>query len=178
MPATEAELFALLDRLGIVTTTHRHAPVFTVEQARRERGELPGAHTKNLFLKDKKGRLFLLVALEDRAVELKSLHHTLGCGRLSFGSAALLRETLGVEPGSVTPLAVINDAARHVTVALDAALMAAEILNVHPLANSATSAIRPGDLARFLAATGHPPLLVELESPRPACWTLPPSGTI
>lgn len=162
MPATEAELFAALARLGIATTTHRHEAVFTVEQARRARGALPGAHTKNLFLKDKKGRIFLVVALEDRPIDLKTLHHALGCGRLSFGSADLLREVLGVEPGSVTPFAAINDAARRVTVALDAALMAAEILNVHPLANTATTAIAPADLARFLVATGHPPMRVEL----------------
>lgn len=162
MPATEAELFALLDRLGITTTTHRHEAVFTVEDAKRLRGELPGAHTKNLFLKDKKGRIFLVVAPEDRAVDLKTLHTRLGCGRLSFGSAELLREVLGVEPGSVTPFAAINDTAHRVTVALDAALLAAPLLNVHPLANTATTAIAAADLARFLEATGHPPLALEL----------------
>lgn len=162
MPPSEAPLFALLDRLGIATVTHRHPPVFTVEEAKRLRGELPGAHTKNLFLKDKKGRIFLLVALEDRAVDLKTLHTRLGCGRLSFGSAELLREVLGVEPGSVTPFAAINDAAGRVGVALDAALLAADLLNFHPLANTATTAIAPADLIRFLEATGHPPLMVEL----------------
>lgn len=162
MPATEAELFAALERLGIATTTHRHEAVFTVEQAKRLRGELPGAHTKNLFLKDKKGRIFLLVALEDRAIDLKTLHSRLGCGRLSFGAAALLEETLGVAPGSVTPFAAINDGAQRVSVALDAALAAAPLLNFHPLANTATTAIAPADLVRFLEATGHPPLMVEL----------------
>lgn len=162
MPPSEAPLLAFLDRLGIATVTHRHPPVFTVEEAKRLRGELPGAHTKNLFLKDKKGRIFLLVALEDRAVDLKTLHTRLGCGRLSFGSAELLREVLGVEPGSVTPFAAINDAAGRVGVALDAALLAADLLNFHPLANTATTAIAPADLIRFLEATGHPPLMVEL----------------
>lgn len=162
MPATGAALFALLDRLGIATTTQRHRAVFTVDEARRLRGELPGAHTKNLFLKDNKGRLFLLVALEDRAVDLKALPVALGCGRLSFGSAELLREVLGVEPGSVTPLAAINDAAGRVTVALDADLLAAEVVNVHPLVNTATTAIRPADLVRVLEATGHPPRVVAL----------------
>lgn len=162
MPATEAALFAELARLGIETTTHRHEPVFTVEQAKRVCGALPGAHSKNLFLKDKKGRIFLVVALADRAVDLKALHIGLGCGRLSFGSAELLGEILGVTPGSVTPFAVINDVDHRVTVALDVALMAADLLNFHPLANTATTAIGPGDLVTFLAATGHPPLVIDL----------------
>ncbi len=162
MPASEAALFALLDRLGIRTTTHRHQAVFTVDEAKRVCGALPGAHSKNLFLKDKKGRLFLVVALEDRPIDLKTLHTRLGCGRLSFGSAELLQATLGVEPGSVTPFAVINDVDHRVTVALDAALLAADILNFHPLANTATTAIDPADLVTFLAATGHPPLVIDL----------------
>ena len=103
MPATPADLFALLDRLGIAHTTVTHAPLFTVEQSRALRGAIAGAHTKNLFLKDKKGALFLVTALEDAVIELKSLHRLLeASGRFSFGSADLMRETLGIEPGSVT----------------------------------------------------------------------------
>ena len=150
MPATSDDLFATLDRLGIAHTTARHPPLFTVEQSRSLRGTIPGGHTKNLFLKDKKGALFLVTALEDAAIELKSLHRRLGAtGRFSFGSADLLRETLGVEPGSVTPFAAINDKAARVTVVLDAAMMAHAVLNFHPLS-------REG-LVKFLEATGHPP---------------------
>src|SRR6478736_6635258 len=110
MPATPDDLFAFLDRLGIAHRTVTHAPLFTVEQSQALRGSIPGAHTKNLFLKDKKGALFLVSALEDAVIELKSLHRLLGAGgRFSFGSADLMRETLGVEPGAVTPFAAIND---------------------------------------------------------------------
>ena len=109
-PASPDELFAYLDALGIAYQTVTHPPVFTVEEARALRGDAVGGHTKNLFLRDKKGALYLVVAPEDAAIELKSLHRLLGAsGRFSFGSAELMRELLGVEPGSVTPFAVIND---------------------------------------------------------------------
>ncbi len=112
MPVSPDELFAYLDSLGIAHKTVSHPPVFTVEEARALRGQVAGGHTKNLFLRDKKGALFLVVALEDAAIELKSLHRLLGAsGRFSFGSAELLRETLGVEPGAVTPFAAVNDRA-------------------------------------------------------------------
>src|SRR5436309_10714957 len=108
-PCSPADLFAALDRLGIPYATVTHPPLFTVEQSQSLRGKIPGAHTKNLFLKDKKGALFLVSALEDAAIELKSLHRALGAGgRFSFGSAELMRETLGIEPGAVTPLAAMN----------------------------------------------------------------------
>jgi Ala-tRNA(Pro) deacylase len=158
MPTTPDELFAFLDRLGIAHPTVTHAPVFTVEEAQGLRGRIAGGHTKNLFLADKKGALYLVVALEDASIELKSLHRRLGAsGRFSFGSAALLRATLGVEPGSVTPFAAINDTDRRVTVVLDAAMMRHDILNYHPLRNTMTTSIAAADLVRFLAAACHPP---------------------
>ena len=158
MIATPDELFAFLDRLGIKHASVRHAPLFTVEQSRALRGTIPGGHTKNLFLKDKKGALFLVVALEDDAIELKGLHRLLdGSGRFSFGSPELLRETLGVEPGSVTPFGAMNDGARRVQVVLDAAMMRHDLLNYHPLINTMTTSIARDDLVRFLEATGHPP---------------------
>jgi len=159
MPACSPdELFAYLDSLGIAHQTVRHPPVFTVEEARALRGQVPGGHTKNLFLRDKKGALFLVVAAEDAAIELKSLHRRLGAsGRFSFGSADLMRETLGVEPGSVTPFAVINDKAGWVTVILDAAMMAHATLNFHPLKNTGTTTISREGLLKFLEATGHRP---------------------
>ena len=156
MPATPDDLFAYLDSLGIAHRTVTHPPLFTVEQSRGLRGTIPGGHTKNLFLKDKKDSLVLVVALEDAVIELKSLHRRIGAsGRFSFGSADLLRETLGVEPGSVTPFAAINDTACRVGVVLDAAMMAHETLNYHPLRNTMTTSIASADLIRFLKATGH-----------------------
>src|SRR5271157_1774247 len=156
MPVSPDELFAYLDSLGIAHQTVGHPPVFTVEEARELRGQVPGGHTKNLFLRDKKGALFLVVAPEDAAIELKSLHRLLGAsGRFSFASAELLRETLGVEPGSVTPFAAINDTAGRVTIVLDAALMAHDVLNFHPLVNTGTTTIAREGLLKFLDATGH-----------------------
>jgi Ala-tRNA(Pro) deacylase len=170
MPATPDDLFAYLDRLGIAHATVTHAPAFTVEEARALHGRVPGGYTKNLFLKDKKDALFLVVALEDAAIELKSLHRRLGAsGRFSFGSAELLRATLGVEPGTVTPFAVLNDTDAKVSVVLDAVMMRHEILNYHPLRNTMTTTIARDDLVAFLTATGHPPrILAVADEPRPS----------
>jgi Ala-tRNA(Pro) deacylase len=166
MPVTPDELFAYLDGLGIAHETVRHPAVFTVEEARSARGQMAGGHTKNLFLRDKKGALFLVVAPENAAIELRSLHRLLGAsGRFSFGSADLMRETLGVEPGSVTPFAVINDKASRVTVILDAAMMAQAVLNFHPLTNTATTTIPRQGLLKFLEASGHPPRIEAISSP-------------
>jgi Ala-tRNA(Pro) deacylase len=160
------DLFAFLEGLGITTKTVNHPPLFTVEQSRALRGAIAGAHTKNLFLVDRKDRLFLVVADEHAAVDLKSLHRLIGAsGRLSFGKHETLRAALGVEPGSVTPLAAINDRERRVTVVLDRALMEHATLNFHPLANTATTSIAAPDLLRFLAATGHEPQVVDLSGP-------------
>jgi Ala-tRNA(Pro) deacylase len=158
MPTTPDQLFAYLDSLGIAQKTVTHPAVFRVDESRELRGQIAGAHTKNLFLRDKKGAAFLVVALEDAAIELKSLHRLLGAsGRFSFGSADLMRDLLGVEPGSVTPFAVINDKHRRVTVVLDATLMAHAVLNFHPLVNTATTTISREGLLKFLEATGHKP---------------------
>jgi Ala-tRNA(Pro) deacylase len=163
MPATPDDLFGYLDRLGIAHPTVSHPAVFTVEEARASRGAVPGGHTKNLFLRDKKGALYLVVALEDTTITLKSLHRLLGAtGRFSFGSAELLRETLGVEPGSVTPFAAINDMDGRVRVILDAAMMEHATLHYYPLRNTMTTMIARDDLVRFLAATGHEPRIVTL----------------
>jgi Ala-tRNA(Pro) deacylase len=160
MPASPTDLFACLDRLGIAHATVTHPAVFTVEEARTLRGKIPGGHTKNLFLKDKRGALFLVVAPEDAVVELKTLHQKLGAGRFSFGSADLLREVLGVEPGSVTPFGTINDEAGRVQVVLDAGMMRHARLNYHPLVNTMTTTIARDDLVRFLEATGHTPRIL------------------
>ena len=157
MAATPEDLFATLDRLGIPHRTVTHAPLFTVEQSQALRGQIPGAHTKNLFLKDKRDSVFLVVAPEDAAIDLKTLHHKLGAGRFSFGSSNLMQELLGVLPGAVTPFGAINDTSRRVNVVLDAGLMQAAIVNAHPLVNTMTTSLAAEDLVKFLAATGHPP---------------------
>jgi Ala-tRNA(Pro) deacylase len=158
MPATPAELFACLDSLGIAHKTVIHPPVFTVEEGRELRGAVKGGHTKNLFLRDKKGTVFLVVALENAVIELKALHRLLGAtGRFSFGSPELMRELIGVEPGSVTPFSVINDKTGRVTVVLDAAMMEHKVLNYHPLVNTGTTTISDQGLLKFLEATGHKP---------------------
>jgi Ala-tRNA(Pro) deacylase len=157
MPATPDDLFAFLDQHGIAHKTATHPPLFTVEQSRELRGTIPGAHTKNLFLKDKRDSVFLVVAPEDAAIDLKTLHHKLGAGRFSFGSSGLMQELLGVLPGAVTPFGAINDTARRVNVVLDAGLMKAAIVNAHPLVNTMTTSLASLDLVKFLEATGHPP---------------------
>jgi Ala-tRNA(Pro) deacylase len=166
MPASPTDLFAFLDKLGISHASVNHPALFTVEQSQSLRGTIPGGHTKNLFLRDKKGALFLVTALEDAAIELKSLHRLLNAsGRFSFGSAELLRETLGIEPGAVTPFAAMNDSARRVSVVLDAGLMRHEAINCHPLVNTMTTSIARDDLVRFLEATGHPPRILPVAQP-------------
>ena len=158
MPKTPADLFAALDQLGIAHTTVKHAPLFTVEQSQTLRGTIPGGHTKNLFLRDKKSALYIVVALEDALIDLKGLHRVLGAsGRFSFGSADLLREVWGVAPGSVTPFGAINDTEGRVTVVHDAAMMEHELLNYHPLDNTMTTTIGRDDLVKFLRSTGHEP---------------------
>ena len=162
MPLSRDDLFHRLDALGIKTRTIEHEPVFTVAQSEKIECELPGGHTKNLFLRDKKGRLFLVVAEGRTTVDLKSLHTKLDCGRLSFGNAELLMDTLGVPPGSVTALALINDAGARVSVVLDARLMAHDTVNCHPLTNTATTNIARDDLLRFIRSTGHEPRILDL----------------
>lgn len=162
MPATPEDLFARLAALGIETETHRHPPLFTVEESKALRGELPGGHCKSLFLKAKNDSLWLVVAPEDAAVDLKRLAKELGVGTLSFGRPELLWELLGVTPGSVTPFALINDRGGRVNVLLDAVMMRESLLNYHPLTNEATTAIAAADLLRFIEACGHRPRIMEL----------------
>jgi Ala-tRNA(Pro) deacylase len=166
MPATREDLMGMLAGLGISVKTVEHPPLFTVEQSRALRGEIPGAHTKNLFLKDKKGAVFLITASEDAAIDLKQVHHRIGAsGRVSFGNPTLLLELLGVPPGAVTPFGVINDREARVTVILDQALIANATINCHPLTNTATTSIAASDLLAFLRATGHEPRIVAVSAP-------------
>jgi Ala-tRNA(Pro) deacylase len=168
MPATPEDLFAYLDRLGIKTETVTHEPLFTVEQSTGLYRRLSGAHTKNLFLVDKKSRLFLVVAEHHADIDLKHLHRRIGAtGRLSFGKAERLRETLGVEPGSVTAFAPLNDSEGRVEVIIDAPLQAFTHINCHPLVNTGTTQIAWQDLLHFLRSTGHEPRILPVSGPTP-----------
>lgn len=169
--ATPEDLLRRLRGLGIETVTHEHSPVFSVEENRGLRGALPGVHCKTLFLKDKKGALWLVVAEETRRLDMGALAGLIGSARLSFARPERVKEHLGVEPGAVTPFALINDSGAGVTVILDERVMAAETANFHPLVNDRTTAIRPADLGRFLEACGHAPRVVDLDraaAPGPA----------
>lgn len=166
-PVGRDALLAWFDTLGIVHRTVDHAPVFTVGEGEDIKAAMPGGHTKNLFLKDKKDNLVLVSALQSTAVDLKNLHRPLGCGRFSFANAERLRDALGVTPGSVTAFALINDPGRRVRFILDAALMAHDTVNFHPLRNDATTAISSADLLVFLRALGREPEIMDLEAPGP-----------
>lgn len=163
MSKTPEDLLAHLAGLSIETSTVEHPPLFTVEDSKALRGDIPGGHTKNLFVKDKKSRLFLLVLGEETVVDLKRVHERIGAqGRVSFGSAELLQEVWGVAPGAVTPFGAINDSAGRVSVVLDAEMMRCERLNFHPLVNTRTTGLASADLVKFLRSTGHEPLIVAL----------------
>jgi|TARA_R110002072_G_scaffold12038_28_gene53098 Ala-tRNA(Pro) deacylase len=161
-PATPEALLTRLSHLEITQKTLRHQAVFTVEEAKTLRANLPGGHTKNLFLRNKKGAMWLVTCLEDRQIDLKVLGEKLAAGRFSFGSAARLMQFLGVTPGAVTPFAVINDKARQVTQVLDKGLFDHQLLNFHPLDNCQTTAITAEDLLTFLAAENHAPIILDL----------------
>jgi Ala-tRNA(Pro) deacylase len=165
MPATRDELMAFLEKLNISTTTVDHEPVFTVEEAQRVHGDIAGGHCKNLFCKDEKGVLWLIVALEDARIDLKAAKDKIGSKRLTFGKPELLLEILGIEPGSVTPFSLINDKSARTNVILDAAMMTQEKLNFHPLKNDATTTITSADLLTFVKACGHAPRIVPVSEP-------------
>ncbi len=160
MPTTRDQLFARLSALGIETVTRQHPPVFTVEEARALRGSILGGHCKNLFLKDDKGAIWLIVGLEDARIDLKSAPARIGSRRLSFGKPDLLMEVLGVEPGSVTPFGLINDTACRTNVILDESMMRHATVNYHPLRNDATTSIRSADLLVFIKSCGHNPRIM------------------
>ena len=164
-PKTRQDLFDRLDALNIKHSTMEHPPVFTVAESQGLRDQIPGGHTKNLFLKDKKGRCFLVTLEENAEVDLKTIHTLIGAsGRVSFGKPEALMEKLGVAPGSVTIFSAINDPGHEVTIVIDAPLMEYDIINAHPLINEATTSIAREDLMRFLADTGHEPLILKVSS--------------
>ena len=160
-PFTRAELFAFLDAHAVDHATTEHPPVFRVEDGAVIKAALPGGHTKNLFLKDAKGQLWLVSALGGTVIDLKRTAAVIGAAKLSFGSADRLWDALGVRPGAVTALALVNDPEQTVRLVLDAALVACNPLNFHPLANDATTAISRAGFGRFLAALGRRPIIVD-----------------
>jgi len=165
MPKTEAELNEFLAGLGIAVSTIRHPPLYTVADSQALRGEIPGGHTKNLFLKDKKDSYFLVTVGEEAVVDLKQIHHLIGAsGRVSFGRPEMLMELLGVIPGAVTVFGLINDAGAKVKVVLDQELMDHAIINGHPLTNEATTSIAAADLIKFVEATGHDPVILKVSA--------------
>ena len=161
---TPPELFDFFAELGLATTTVEHEPVFTVAEARRLRGSLPGSHSKSLFLRNKKGRMWLVTADADRTIDLRRLGESLEAGRVGFASPERLLQYLGVTPGAVSPFGVVNDLDGQVQVALDAEMLQDEPLNFHPLVNTRTTAISRADFLAFLRATGHEPLLLDPDS--------------
>ena len=165
MPKTPAELFAYLEDLGIEVSTVSHPPLFTVADSQALRGEIPGGHTKNLFLKDKKDNFFLVTVGEEAEVDLKQIHRLIGASsRVSFGRPEALMQHLGVIPGAVTAFGLINDEKGVVKFIIDSALMEHATINAHPLANDATTSIAASDLLRFARATGHEPVILKVSA--------------
>jgi Ala-tRNA(Pro) deacylase len=161
---TKDEFLAFLDSLGVAHDTVDHPAVFRVGEGEDVKAQIPGAHTKNLFLKDAKDRLWLISA-EDRAViDLKRLHQVIGSARLSFGNAALMEEVLGVTPGSVTAFALVNDKAHRVTFVLDRTLAEADRVNFHPLVNTGTTGVSREGFCKFLEAVGVKPMVVDFKA--------------
>jgi Ala-tRNA(Pro) deacylase len=163
-PATPEDLFTRFGALGIAHTTTKHRPVFTVDEGADLKAAMPGGHSKNLFLKDKKGVLFLLSALGDTQIDLNAVSKLIGSGRFSFGNAELLMRHLGVTPGSVTLFALINDPERKVRLLLDEGLFGYDLVNFHPLSNDATTAINPADMLKFARDTGHEPIRLAFDA--------------
>ncbi|CAN7483462.1 prolyl-tRNA synthetase associated domain-containing protein [Phenylobacterium sp. LjRoot225] len=161
---TKADLLAFLDEIGVAATTHEHPAVFRVGEGEEIKAALPGAHTKNLFLKDAKGQLWLISAEDRSVIDLKRLPAVIGSARLSFGAEALMVETLGVTPGSVTAFGLINDAERRVRFVLDRALAEAAAVNFHPLTNTATTRVDQAGLRRFFQALGVEPMIVDFQT--------------
>ena len=157
-------LLAWMAEHGVDQTTHDHPPVFTVDEGHEIKAAMPGAHTKNLFLKDKKGRLWLISARQDTVIDLKAAPRTIGSDRVSFGNETLMYETLGVRPGSVTALGLVNDVERRVTFVIDKRLWEADIVNFHPLTNTATTALDQDSFRRVLALLNREPLVVDFDA--------------
>lgn len=166
-PVSPEKLFNILKRHGISYALYHHAAIFTVAEGEHLKKDIPGEHCRNLFLRDKKGAMFLVVAANETQIDLRKLAGLLGCGRLSFGSAERLWQYLGIRQGAVNPFCILNDTEKRVRLVLDKGMMAAEIVNYHPMDNAMTIGLSPGDLLRFIRETGHEPEIVDLAPAAP-----------
>lgn len=162
LPTSSEDLFACFEKLGIKTKTYDHKPVFTVEEGLEIEKNIPGAHCRNLFVRDNKKKMFLIVLRNETKVDMKKLAPVIGSGRLSFGSADRLWETLGIRPGSVCPFTIINDKEQKVTLVLEAGMMEEPLVNYHPLDNAKTTGLSPDDLLKFIDFCGHTPQIIDL----------------
>lgn len=158
---TEQTLFAYLDSLGITHQTVEHPPLFTVQDGLTIRHTIPGLDCENLFLKDKKDKLWLVVMPGDKRAHLSALERAIGAARLSFGKPELLQQVLKLSPGSVTPFALMNDTERRLTVVLDKHMMEAELVNFHPLRNTASTALKSIDLLKFIKSLSYDPVIAD-----------------
>lgn len=167
LPTTPGDLFAMLDSLGIAYEVFHHEPIFTVAEGEHLKKNIPGVHCRNLFLRDRKKRMFLVVAANETALDLRKLQALLGSDRLSFGSPERLWTRLGIRPGSVCPFCIVNDHDGEVEIILDADMMQAAIVNYHPLDNAMTTGLTPDDLIKFIDYTGHKPRVLNLKPAAP-----------
>ena len=167
LPTSPEKLLETLQSLDIAYELHAHEPIFTVAEGEHLKAHIPGIHCRNLFLRDKKKKMFLVVAANETAIDLKKLEKVLECGRLSFGSGDRLWENLGIRQGSVNPFCAINDSAHNVQIILDAYMMGGEIVNYHPMDNAQTIGLTPADLLKFYAHTGHQPRVLDLSAAAP-----------
>ncbi|HSV85445.1 MAG TPA: prolyl-tRNA synthetase associated domain-containing protein [Levilinea sp.] len=164
---TEASLLAWLDQNAIPYGRVEHPPVFTCQQADRYRPSLPAAHTKNLFLRDRHSRYYLLMTCCEKPVDLKALGYRMGVTKLHFGSEEKLLDLLGVTPGAVTLLGLVNDTQRQVQCVVDAAIWREDNFLCHPLVNTATLLLARSDMLRFFELTGHEPQVVDVPAREP-----------
>lgn len=162
LPTKPDQLFEILDELGIDYELFHHKPIYTVAEGEHLKKNIPGLHCRNLFLRDKKKRMFLVVAANETAIDTKKLQKLLDCDRLSFGSGDRLWQHLGIRTGSVCPFCIINDKDNQVRIILDKGMMEAEIVNYHPLDNAKTIGLTPDDLIKFIEYTGHEPHIIDL----------------
>lgn len=160
----EADLYALFERHGIRWTHQTHPPLHTVEESKQLRGDLPGAHVKNMFLKDKKAQLWLVTCFEFRKIRIRDLEKQIGAPKASFGKPETLWDALGIRPGAVSPFGLINDPDHQVRVVLDQQMLEADPINAHPLHNEATTALSRTDFRRFFEITGHEPVVVDFDA--------------
>ncbi|MEM7213235.1 MAG: prolyl-tRNA synthetase associated domain-containing protein [Pseudomonadota bacterium] len=163
-PKGQAELYALFDEHGIAFTHNDHPPLHTVEESRELRGDLPGAHVKNMFLKDKKAQLWLVTCMEYRKIRIRDLEKQIGAAKASFGKPELLWEHLGIRPGAVSPFGLINDPEHSVRVVLDQQMLESDPINAHPLHNEATTTVSRDDFRRFFEITGHLPVIIDFDA--------------